>query len=121
MIYSSSCEASVVKHIIMFVNMKLTSIFALSNHCYGVSQDAPIMASPADLWARIQDCEKLQARTEAEKETLKDMISDLNSRVNELSTSLKDRERCILDLNRKLVRMKNKDISQLSFVMHCIS
>ena len=62
-----------------------------------------MMASPADLWARIQDCEKLQARTDAEKTTLKDKIGDLNSRVSDLSTSLKDRERCILDLNRKLV------------------
>ncbi|KAF2365634.1 hypothetical protein FHG87_003615 [Trinorchestia longiramus] len=66
------------------------------------SQDAAIMASPADLWARIQECEKLQARTDAEKQTLKEKIADLNARVAELNTSLKDRDRCINDLNRKM-------------------
>ena len=64
------------------------------------------MATPTDLWARIQDCEKSQVRAETEKANLKDKISELTSRISELSNILRDKERCITDLNRKLVCTK---------------
>lgn len=62
-----------------------------------------MMSSPADLWARIQDCERAQAKLESEKALLKDKINELNNKVSELNNILRDRERCIQDLNRKLV------------------
>ena len=62
-----------------------------------------MMSTPSDLWARIQDYERVQLRAESEKASLKDKINDLTSRISELNNSLRDRERCIQDLNRKLV------------------
>lgn len=59
--------------------------------------------NPADLWGRLQECEKNQMRAEAEKSSLKEKINDLNSRISELNNSLRDKERTILDLNKKLV------------------
>ena len=63
------------------------------------------MASPTDLWARIQDCEKSQVRAETEKANLKEKINELSTNISELSNTLKEKERCITDLNRKLVRL----------------
>ncbi|KAL7640451.1 UNVERIFIED_CONTAM: hypothetical protein RMT77_008726 [Armadillidium vulgare] len=61
-----------------------------------------MMSNAADLWARIQDCERAQTKLESEKSTLKEKINDLNSKVSELNNTLRDKDRCIQDLNRKL-------------------
>ena len=62
-----------------------------------------MVANPADLWGRIQECEKAQMRTESEKSSLKEKINDLNSRISELNNSLRNKDRTIQDLNKKLV------------------
>ncbi|XP_047738339.1 centrosome-associated protein CEP250-like [Hyalella azteca] len=71
-------------------------------HACAVIHDGGVMASSSDVWARVQEGEKLLARTEAEKRDLRDKISDLNTRVSELSAALRDKELCILDLNRRV-------------------
>ncbi|XP_071552290.1 LOW QUALITY PROTEIN: uncharacterized protein [Panulirus ornatus] len=65
-------------------------------------KDDYVVANPADLWGRIQECEKSQLRAETEKNSLKEKISELNSRISELNNSLRDKERTIQDLNKKL-------------------
>ena len=61
------------------------------------------MSNAADLWARIQECERGQIRAESEKSNLKEKINELNYKVSDLNNTLRDKERCILELNRKLV------------------
>ena len=64
-----------------------------------------MVANPSDLWGRIQECERSQVRAETEKTNLKEKINELNSRVAELNNGLRDKERTIHDLNKKLVRL----------------
>ncbi|XP_069959044.1 rootletin isoform X2 [Cherax quadricarinatus] len=68
----------------------------------GGDKDDYVVSNPSDLWGRIQECERSQMRAEAEKNSLKEKISELNSRISELNTNLRSKERTIQDLNRKL-------------------
>ncbi|XP_066951894.1 rootletin-like isoform X2 [Macrobrachium rosenbergii] len=65
-------------------------------------KDEYVVANPSDLWGRIQECERSQVRAETEKTNLKEKINELNSRIAELNNGLRDKERTITELNKKL-------------------